>query len=393
MVVLRPFGRMRTSIQKARKETKGVAMVFESAASDVTWRPTELSDVWPNGALERVDQCLLCGNRQAVVLYQGLKDNVCFCAPGRWTFYRCTRCESVYLDPRPTAATIGHAYAKYHTHEENAEPPPPRGLTGRLRRALRNGYLNARYRFDLRPALTLGQWVIGLLPAMRCRNDRKARVPLPHRGARLLDIGCGNGAFVKDAIAWGWNAEGLDPDPDVAAAVSPRLGARVTTGTLADTHYPDACFAAVTMDHTIEHVHDPVSTLREALRILQPRGSLWVATPNVDSLGHRWFKSDWRGLEPPRHLVLFNAKTLRAALATAGYEKVRQLRAPLLTRWVFTRSYLIARGDDPLAEHGAPLPLSARLLALMADWWGFAVPSYAEELIFVAQRPASGASR
>jgi SAM-dependent methyltransferase len=368
-------------------------MVFESPASDVTWRPTALSDVWPNEALERVDRCPLCGDREADVYHQGLTDNVCFCAPGRWTLYRCTRCGTVYLDPRPTAATIGQAYAKYHTHEENAEPPPPRGLTGRMRRALRNGYLNAHFRLDLRPALTLGRWAIGLHPAKRCQSDRKARVPLPHRGARLLDIGCGNGAFVKDAIAWGWDAEGLDPDPDVAAAVSPRLGARITTGTLADIHYPDACFAAVTMDHTIEHVHDPVSTLREALRILRPGGSLWVATPNVDSLGHRWFKGDWRGLEPPRHLVLFNAKALRAALATAGYEKVRQLRAPFLTGWVFTTSYRIARGDGPLPEHGAPLPLFARLLARMADWCGFAVPSYAEELIFVAQRPASGASR
>lgn len=372
-------------------------MVFESAASDVTWRSTALSNVWPDGGLESVDRCPVCRDRDAIVLHQGLTDNVCFCAPGRWTLYRCTRCESVYLDPRPTAATIGHAYAQYHTHEEhheeNTEAPPPRGLTGHLRRALGNGYLNARYRFDLRPALALGGWAIALVPAMRCRSNRKARVPLPHRGARLLDIGCGNGAFVKKAIAWGWDAEGLDPDPDVAAAVSPRLSARITTGALADINYPDARFAAVTMDHTIEHVHDPVSTLREALRILQPRGLLWVATPNVDSLGHRLFKRDWRGLEPPRHLVLFNAKALRAALAAAGYEKVRQLRAPFLTSWWFTKSYRIARGEDPLPEDGAPLPLSARLLALMADWWGFTVPSSAEELIFIAQRPASGASR
>jgi len=350
------------------------------------------SDIWPGEALERVDRCPLCGTRDTAVLYRGLMDNVCFCAPGNWTLYRCSRCASAYLDPRPTVATIGQAYAKYHTHEETTEPALPRGIAGRLRRALRNGYLNSRYQFDLRPALILGRWAIGWLPAVRCRNDRAARVPLPHRGARLLDVGCGNGSFVKDAIDWGWNAEGLDPDPEVAAAVSPRLGARITTGTLGEVYYPEASFAAVTMDHTIEHLHDPVATLREALRILQPRGSIWVATPNVNSLGHRLFKSDWRGLEPPRHLVLFNAKALRAALTAAGYENVRQLHAPFVSRWWFTRSYRIARGDNPLPEQGAPLPFLAKLRALVADWWGFIAPSYAEELIFMAQRPPSGAS-
>jgi SAM-dependent methyltransferase len=364
-------------------------MMLGSVAPDLTRRSAALSDIWPEEALERVDRCPLCGARDGDVLYQGLKDNVCFCAPGSWVLYQCAHCESAYLDPRPTAATIGQAYAKYHTHEENTESLPPRGLAGRLRRALRNGYLNARYQFDLKPALFLGRWVIGLLPSLRFRNDRSARLRLPHRGARLLDVGCGNGAFVKDAIAWGWNAEGLDPDPDVAAAASPRLGARITTGTLAEICYPDAYFAAVTMDHTVEHLHDPVSTLKEVLRILEPGGSVWVATPNVNSLGHRLFKSDWRGLEPPRHLVLFTAKTLRVALAAAGYEKVRQLRAPFFSRWWFTRSYRIACGEDPLAEQGVPLPLHAKLRALAADWWGFVAPSYGEELIFVAQRPAS----
>jgi SAM-dependent methyltransferase len=362
-------------------------MTFEPIAPDLARRSAVFSGIWPAEALESVDRCPLCGHRDGDVLYQGLTDTVCFCAPGSWTLYRCPRCKTAYLDPRPTAATIGQAYAKYHTHKESDEPTPPRGVAGRLRRALRNGYLNARYKFDLRPALSLGRWAIGFFPSLRSQNDREARLPLPHREARLLDVGCGNGAFVKDAIAWGWNAEGLDPDPDVAAAASPRLGARITTGTLSDMCYPNGCFSAVTMDHTIEHLHDPVSALREVFRILRPGGSVWVATPNINSLGHRLFKSDWRGLEPPRHLVLFTAETLRTALTTAGYENVRQLGAPFVSRWWFTRSYRIARGEDPLAEEGAPLPLSAKLRAIVADWWGFLDASYGEELVFIAQRP------
>ena len=362
-------------------------MTAFAAKLHLTGPSPSLSNDWPTEALEQVDRCPLCGSGNSNVLYRDLKDLVCFCASGNWTLYRCAHCECVYLNPRPTPATIGQAYAKYHTHEETPESASPKGFADHLRGLLRNDYLNSHYKFGLRPALPLGRWIIGVHPPLRGRNDRAARLPLPQRGARLLDIGCGNGAFVKDAITLGWDAEGLDPDPEVAAAVSPQLSARIATGTLAQVSYPDGRFAAVTMDHTIEHLHEPMATLGEVFRILQPGGWVWIATPNVNSIGHGRFKRDWRGLEPPRHLVLFTAEALRAALAATGYEKIRQLRGPFASDWWFTRSYRIACGEDPLADRGTSLPLSAKISAWLADWRSFLIPRRGEELIFVARRP------
>jgi SAM-dependent methyltransferase len=344
-------------------------------------------DPWPAEALELVLRCPLCGSGNREVLHESLKDTICFSASGSWTLYRCVYCNSGYLDPRPTEETIGDAYTHYHTHRVDNEPPPPNSLTGRFRRALRNGYLNARYNFDLRPALALGRWVFPFLPSIRLRHDRAVRhLRLPQYRARILDLGCGNGAFVRTAIGWGWDAEGLDPDPKAAAA-SLGLDARITTGSLSRAMYPDACFAAVTMDHTIEHLHTPIATLREVYRILQPGGSLWVATPNLNAIGYRLFGKDWRGLEPPRHLVLFTAATLRSALAAAGFEKIEPLRAPFVSRRFFTPSYRIARGEDPSAVTGSPLPLRLRLLAMCLDWYAYVQPSRGEEIIFTAQRP------
>ncbi len=264
----------------------------QSSKVDQTYPITASPQTRPVEDLEAVECCPICGNTDRTALYGGLTDGR-FCVPGRWVLHRCLGCESAYLDPWPTPDAIGRAYRSYHTHEPLGETAPARGVAGRFKRALRNDYLNARYKFDMHPAASWGRYAVTFLPSIRLRYDRMARhLPLGGRGAGLLDVGCGNGAFVRDATSWGWNAEGLDPDPN-AAAFGQQFGLRILTGGLQQTSYPDKLFAAVTMDHSIEHLHAPAAALCEVYRILKPGGMIWVATPNLSSIGHDWFRAAW----------------------------------------------------------------------------------------------------
>jgi SAM-dependent methyltransferase len=63
---------------------------------------------------------------------------------------------------------------------------------------------------------------------------------------------------------------------------------------------------------------NPVSLLRECGRILRPDGKVVIITPNTESLGHKWFGPSWRGLEPPRHLHIFNSIALRRVAEEVG---------------------------------------------------------------------------
>ena len=209
---------------------------------------------------------------------------------------------------------------------------------------------------------------------------------LERKGTRLLDIGCGNGAFVKAASVLGWNGEGVDPDPNAAAA-GRAMGLPITVGSLPNLSSPDASFAAVTMSHSIEHMHDPAAGLHEIRCILQPGGTVWIATPNLSSTGHKVFGADRRGLEPPRHLVLFTATALISMLLRAGFDQIRQVRAPFVSQWYFTSSYRIARNEDPFPTNGARLPQWLKLKAAIADCQALLHPKSAEEIIIMARRP------
>jgi SAM-dependent methyltransferase len=133
----------------------------------------------------------------------------------------------------------------------------------------------------------------------------------------LLDVGAGNGAFLRRMRDLGWDVMGHETDP-VAAEVVRRAGIPCAEGPL-DGAELGASFDAITMHHVIEHVHDPVHTLSTCRRLLEKGGTLWIATPNAESLGYRRFGGNWGGLECPRHLVVFSRRGLEVALRRAGY--------------------------------------------------------------------------
>jgi SAM-dependent methyltransferase len=134
----------------------------------------------------------------------------------------------------------------------------------------------------------------------------------------LLDVGCGDGKFLVLAQQMGWAVTGLEPDPSAASNTRAK-GITVIEGDISALADHVACFDVITCSHVIEHVHDPVAVLQAMHRLLKPGGRLWIETPNINSFGHERYGEHWRGLEPPRHLVLFNVESLSKVLHTIGF--------------------------------------------------------------------------
>jgi SAM-dependent methyltransferase len=346
---------------------------------------------WAPSELEAVPSCPVCEGSGSS-LHAGLTDRVYRIAGGTWNLDRCTACRSAYLNPRPTPAAIDRAYAGYCQYDRAGHVATLAALTGsglrlgRVRAALANDSLRARFGCRIEPAWPSGRLVARALRSRRRDVEMAARhLELPHPGARLLDVGTGSGWFVAYAQMLGWDAEGLEPDAG-AVAVGREAGLPVREGVIADAPYDDASFEALTMNHVIEHLHDPVADLARCLRLLRPGGRVWVATPNLDSVGHAVFGRDWLHLDPPRHLVLFNADSLRKALASAGFDGVTLLDPPLSARFTFTASAAIQAGADPMRPFSAPSGVLTR--ARQANRATMGDARRGEELVVVATRPA-----
>ena len=342
---------------------------------------------WPEEGLERVESCPICGEVARDLLYEGLTDRIFFCAPGRWSLYRCMACGSAFLDPRPTSATIAMAYDIYFTHDDGAEGV--KSLFGLLKRRLRNGYINGLYNKNIQPTSKIGYLITSLLPSKRRQIDESVRhLPTTRPPGTLVDIGCGNGQFLRIAMQLGWQAWGVDIDPK-AVATARRTGAKVIQGGFPGTGLPSQHFDIVTLSHVIEHVHDPIAAFREIFRILKPDGQIWLATPNIQSFGHERFGADWRGLEPPRHLVLFTRNSLETALISTGFVEIEYKPCPPLASWFYQSSLRIANGLEQAIGGVTTLPLTLKLEAKVADFRVALNPSRCENIVVTAKKSKS----
>ena len=136
----------------------------------------------------------------------------------------------------------------------------------------------------------------------------------------ILDIGCGFGDFLLTARKAGWTPYGVEV-AEYMAEYAKSVGLNVFHGTLEEAKYEDDFFSAITMLDVIEHLPDPLNTMKECGRILKKGGVLVVRTPAVDSiyrhlLGKKWYF----GL---RHLNYFSKDTMTKMADVAGLKKLK----------------------------------------------------------------------
>lgn len=279
---------------------------------------------WPAGSIERLDACPICAATARSCLHDGLTDHL-FGTPGRWRLFACAACGVAYLDPRPRVEAIHRAYASYFTHEDEAlaDPRlPARNWRESLQLMVLRAYLR-RYYAQVRPRpADLLALVMRLFPGPRSELEGAMRcLPRPRSGDTLLDIGCGSGRFLAWARFAGWTACGTEVDPDAAHRAREK-GFAIHEGSLSELVASGRRFDAITISHVIEHVHEPRDFLRSARQLLKPGGHFWIETPNIAAHGYQCFGERWRGLEPPRHLQIFNPEALRGLLEEVGFGAV-----------------------------------------------------------------------
>ncbi len=233
--------------------------------------------------------CPLCGSatsREVAVVRRWKQ-------PFRMT--RCASCTLLFMNPRPTDAQLASFYDEgffsgdgeyVYVDERTVEPQVRARAAGRLARVER----------------TLASRGVG--------------------SRRLVELGCAYGTFLDEARLRGWTVTGCDVSHDAAAWAREHRGLDVRTCDLADAGLGAGSVDLVTGSEVVEHLSDPVRTLRAAFDALGPGGVILFSTANEASVarllrGQRW------AYFLPGHVVVWSARTLTRALTDAGFRDVR----------------------------------------------------------------------
>lgn len=328
--------------------------------------------------------CLLCSG-EGLPLYSDLRDRL-FGASGNWSLMQCPKCQIVWLNPRPIPEDIGKLYSKYFTHQ--AIDTPTGVLTG-LNKSLKASILQSSFGYEIEESNKIIGSVLSKIRPLKDIAGGNVRYLNGCEKGRLLDVGCGNGIFLDQMKQLGWEVMGVEPDGGAASVAVKKFGLEVFQGSLKEAKFPNGHFHAITLNHVLEHVLDPIELLKECRRVLRPGGKLVVATPNIRSLGAHVFGEYWRGFEVPRHLFLFSTRALRACAKAAELD-IQELRTTAnLGRYIWAASSLIRRGDmhQSCSPEAPGLKLRLEGLAFQASEHGLCgIWGAGEELVMVATK-------
>lgn len=141
-------------------------------------------------------------------------------------------------------------------------------------------------------------------------NERRKVVERFKKIGMILDIGCGDGEFLKVMVDRGWQASGIDISDGAKKSLVKKKSINVYHKDLREIRLQDESFDVVTLWQVLEHLDKPGNYLAEINRILKRDGVLVISIPNIDSFQSRFSGNKWFHLDLPRHQCHFTPRTI-----------------------------------------------------------------------------------
>jgi 2-polyprenyl-3-methyl-5-hydroxy-6-metoxy-1,4-benzoquinol methylase len=295
--------------------------------------------------------CDLCGSDQSQRLYSVPDTN--YGTPGKFSIVQCQRCKLVYLNPRPSAAELPAVYP-----ETRYDPFQTIHTTG----------------------------PIAPHPLQWSRGEQLTHLSGP---GKVLDVGCGDGLFLKAMQQLGWSCVGVEPNQSAVEFARSHLGLDVRLGEIFAIGAQEN-FDLITLWDALEHTPSPTTVLSHAAKLLTPTGRIALSVPNWDSFERMIFRGRWIALDAPRHLYHFSPQTATHLLNKCGFEIQKlEASAPVLS----LASNLLRLGGD-LAFRGGQAkatrtsgpatssePSSKRKMLIQLIHWLMLVPNSCANLL------------
>jgi len=182
-------------------------------------------------------------------------------------------------------------------------------------------------------------------------NSHAAMLRMVGFNKRVLEAGCASGHVSEKLSAQGCTVVGIEIDASVVEPAKQWLE-RVIVGNFDDAslwqELKGELFDAILFGDVLEHLKDPLTTLRESLRFLKPSGTVVISVPNIAhadvkiALIKGKFPYSDDGLLDRTHLTFFTKESLLKLVKDAGLVEVEIFRVTLP---VFHTEVGVEKGD------------------------------------------------
>lgn len=226
--------------------------------------------------------CLFCSTADSTIKYKtyDIFGNV-------FNINQCHSCKAFFLAPQPTENQLKRAYdSSYYGEQEEKFSSPA---------------------------------IEKVLDFFRGGRARRVARFVPEEG-KILDVGCGNGRFLKYLLRFGnFELYGTEMEGNSAKRASRISKIILKTGMLEEDDFSENYFDAISLFHVFEHLTKPQKTLDIISKILKPNGVVVFSFPNIASFQAKWFKGKWLHLDPPRHLFFFEPHVFINIMKSRGF--------------------------------------------------------------------------
>jgi SAM-dependent methyltransferase len=190
----------------------------------------------------------------------------------------------------------------------------------------------------------------------RCLHWLRTLLSFKVPPARVLELGCSHGGFVA-LLRWaGFDACGQEVSPWVVDYARKTFDVPMLLGPIEEQALPERSFDAIVLNDVLEHLPDPVGTLRRCAGLLKPDGVLLVQTPDYPD--HQTF-AQMRSAQIPFLVYLENKEVTIEHLYVFSKRSARLLGARLGCGYVefeppmFPCDMFFAAGKQPLGRTSA----------------------------------------
>ncbi len=252
--------------------------------------------------------CPICeGNVNAKVLLWS--HDVCYKLPGKFAVVCCAQCSFVMSYPALTEEQLSEYYPSDY-YGETPDVSTPKHKANLLELGQKLYQQLSRGKKVSHAALYHHPSVFDLA------------LPIKQKPQKILDVGAGWGRFLSGAIGMGWQAEGLDFSPEIHR-VGASLNIPVYEGSLGAVQDKlQGNYQLISMNHVLEHLDNPLETLKNARDLLEEGGVVRIQIPMWRPVFVRLLGAYWFPLDLPRHRWHFRVKDVRTLAEKAGFNHV-----------------------------------------------------------------------